>query len=52
MNFSNQLLPLNLPGLTAYSTCAGALDQDGGNDAESWDCGIGGPLSSDNSHQL
>ena len=52
MNFSNQLLPLNLPGLTAYSTCAGALDQDGGNDAESWDCGIGGLLSSDDSHQL
>ena len=52
MKFSNQLLPLNLPGLTAYSTCAGALDREGGNDAESWDCGIGSPLLSDDSHQL
>lgn len=52
MKFSNQLLPLNLPGLTAYSTCAGALDREGGNDAESWDCGIGSPLPSDDSYQL
>ena len=35
MKFSNQLQPLNLPGLTAYSTRAGALDREGGNDAES-----------------